>query len=83
MHEDCYIQIRHLENLVDEQARVVQRLRARGPLGWFQRKRLGKANELAVTRVALTEDSLRNENNDLKWRIRELEAELGSTRKTS
>lgn len=78
MHEECYRQIRHLENLTDQQARLITTLRSQGLLGWFQRRRIGKANRELPERLKI--DELRNQNVTLKARIRELEEQLGRPR---
>ena len=80
MHEDCDIQIRHLENLVGDQARTIDKLRARGPLGFFQRRRIRRENSAAAMSARVKEDELRNQAITLKAKIRELEEQLGNPR---
>lgn len=74
-NEDDFPNVQHLVNLVQEQARLIEQLRARGPVGFFQRRRLRKMGEAELMARYLMEDALRNQNLRLKTRIRELNDE--------
>jgi len=72
--DQSFIYIQHLENVVAQQARQIEMLKARGPLGFFQRRRLSKEG-LFLNRN-LTEDQLRQSNLRLKRKVKLLEEEL-------
>lgn len=67
---DCDVEIQTLENTVQAQAELIERIMAKGPLGFFQRLRLGRRYKDLPRR--LREDELRNANIRLKAQIKEL-----------
>lgn len=74
MSEDLLAQIRSLDHQVQAQARLIEQLRSRSPLGFFQRRRLRKMHTAGERAVYLREDALRAENIALKEKLRSVRA---------
>jgi len=65
----CDVEIQTLENTIQAQAELIEKLQAPGPLGLFQRMRLRQ--RFKDTPRRLHEDALRNDNLRLKAKMRE------------
>ena len=68
MHS-CDVEIQTLENTIQAQADLIERLQAKGILGLFQRMRYRKRYKDIPRR--LREDALRNDNLRLKAKMRQ------------
>lgn len=69
--------IQSLENAVQQQARIIELMQARGPFAFFQKRRLRK-RALDIIKYK-REDELRNSNLRLKAELRKCKAEHGRT----
>jgi len=67
--ESCDVEIQTLENTIQAQAALIERIQAQGLLGFFQRWRLRQRYKDVPRR--LREDTLRNDNLRLKAKLRE------------
>lgn len=74
MPDDLESQVRALIHQTQAQARLIEQLRARSPLGFFQRRRLRKMHTAGERVVYLREDALRSENIHLKEKLRSVRA---------
>lgn len=77
--DDIFVENQHLSNQVQAQARLIERLESKGILGFFQRRRIQKGKQGETFATYLREDKLRNENIQLKKKLRLLYEEFGKT----
>ena len=73
------IENQHLVNQVQAQARLIEQLESKGMFGFFQRRRIQKGKQGEVFSTYLVEDRLRNDNINLKKKLRLLQTELDKT----
>ncbi|KKM66872.1 hypothetical protein LCGC14_1476860 [marine sediment metagenome] len=80
--DSIFVENQHLTNQVQAQARLIERLRAKGLVSFFQRRRIQKGKQGETFAQYLREDKLRNENIQLKKKLRLLQAELDIVRES-
>lgn len=72
------VENQHLTNQTQAQVRLIDELTSQGLFGFFQRRRIQKGKQGETFATYLREDKLRNENLQLKKKLRLLQAKLGN-----